>query len=259
MLTAYCDESGKHESAKEFVIAGLRADVKTWQKFQKAWNAALLEANISAFHMNDCEHGWGEFKNRSLEEREELQRRFIEIINAHRLLLVSLSIPRDLFHHAVNPVGDKRYKKHPYFFIFHSFVHLMLKQPEGLGSGRKVNFLFDRQDEFSGFARFELWNRIKDDPSYEHRSNLGDLSFVSKKDPDSSFGIQAADIVAYELYQIATEEERFKVSGLKLRWQTRLLFRKRYGTPRCVIAQWQRDSIAELHSLDALERATINP
>lgn len=55
MLKAYFDDSGTHNEAAFYVMAGYVAPIEVWLSFEKQWRAVLAaEPAIEYFHGNEC-------------------------------------------------------------------------------------------------------------------------------------------------------------------------------------------------------------
>jgi hypothetical protein len=223
MLTAYLDESQDSKRERFLVVAGFLAPADVWAPFWKEWDEALTDEDIPAFHAKDCEHGKSHFEGFSPERRAEIQRRFIGIITAHPGLLghgTAIELPayeelrpelRRFFQIVPGgPVsGDT---SDPYFFAWQLTIQLIAKLPwvEDLPSEERIAFVFD-QNDFKGraldsFAGLRHARRVL----YRHR--LGTIAF---DDHRIIKPLQAADILAYELFRFAEDQ----TGGRPPRWQ----------------------------------------
>lgn len=236
MLAAYCDESGKHKEASRCVVAGLRANASTWKHFSLRWRSELKVRGISAFHMVDCEHGKNEFKGLSIRARENLQSRFIGILNEFTFVAVALSMPWELHPHAVEPIKGKQYKSSPYFLLFQSVIGQLVQHRHGLMPSSRISFFFERQRGFEGTAH-TVYNRMKDEGDLKPR--LGPLVYLDKADPEG-VPLQAADILAYESFRYLGGEDR---------WQAHQLLRPMMRKNLLTLKEWTPEAVEMLHKL----------
>src|SRR5437016_4840115 len=97
-LTCYEDESGLHDSAPVFVMAGWIAPDSEWIVFDERWRAILKNAGLGdkPYHSTDCEHGWGACKGWSVEAREALTFALVDVIRETRAIGGAIALDRKL-------------------------------------------------------------------------------------------------------------------------------------------------------------------
>ena len=194
-LCAYFDESGDpadpHVTA--FAMGGCIASDEDWRIFDSEWNDALAEAGVSWFHMVDFEHparqrsneffGWNDSK------RRQLLNRLLDIMNRH-----------------VTCIGTAERLKHPRRALqeyYYSHYRTCVTRPALFTHREMVNFVFSRHETVSGKepqrSEFTDYHGLVV-RTYSTRKRWQDrLGSIVVDDPRRVPGLQAADIVAYEL------------------------------------------------------------
>ena len=205
MLTAYFDDSGTHVDSAFVLLAGLYGTDEQWKAFNLAWRNKLDDPvphkrPLRRFHMFDCHHGEGEFVGYSQAERDALIHDLRSIIISHRLhgyccggsrldwdALVSGDICRFL--------GDAER-----FCVTQCFV--WVREWADRSGETEIAYVFDNRPHRSELNKrvFEFFQRYhevtKEGPI--HNS----ISFLASSDV---LPLQAADLVAWEYYQLGKE------------------------------------------------------
>jgi hypothetical protein len=155
-FAAYCDEStgtNEHE-AKFYVVAGYLATADDWQLFEASWRAKLAQERISAFHMTDCEKGYGEFAHlhghQHAVERERLQRLFLGMIKQHRIFGVSTAVVLHQlrqFAPKLEPLLERQFNT-PYMHAFRATLQTMADQLKTFEPDEQIAFTFDRHPQY---------------------------------------------------------------------------------------------------------------
>jgi hypothetical protein len=198
MLTAYMDETGhsKDERQKFNGMAGLLAPTDQWEALELKWKRTLKEFKISHFHMKDFANRKREFKDWHELKRKKLLGKLlkhIEMTTAFPLgSILSMADFRSLPTSQQSSYGD------PYHIGFLSTLTYLTKLGGDLlrqFPGEKIAPVFGDHVEFrhSALQSFEILSRHKDVRLYVHSPAFRDMrDFVP---------LQAADIIAYELYK----------------------------------------------------------
>ncbi|MDQ6883727.1 MAG: DUF3800 domain-containing protein [Candidatus Dormibacteraeota bacterium] len=232
--TAYCDESGRQHL--DLCVAGWLAPASEWQKPYAPWQGALQDAGLPEFKMRDCEQGQGVFKGRA--DREELQKRFISLINSIQSIGFVSWIDLKAFEEVAARFKDRwpqGFGK-PYLLAFSMELQFMaghVTEFIHLGPEERITFVFDRQDEFAGRA-LQVFNAAKADQRIQQRERLGAVTFAdSARQPP----LQAADLLAYEGHRYLQPLVDPALRQGRWQWQ-RLKDRLRVGV-------WDREAIQE--------------
>ncbi len=205
MLTGYFDETGnlKDERQRFAGMAGLVAAANDWEKFEGKWKRVLDEFKIPYFHMTDYANrkqfyqGWHENKRRNL-----LRKLLAAIATTYPLIVGSISSLEDW---RTLSAEHKSRLRDPYDL---AFIHCLgtageilersVSKPPDVG----LAMVFAEQSEFQRRAA-KYYEDMK-------HSQLGkwmrSLAFSDMRD---LVPLQAADLVAYELYKEA-ERRRYR-------------------------------------------------
>lgn len=202
-----------------YVVAGWLGSVETWTAFDRVWRCELEGRHLSEFHMGPCEKGSGDFRGCALNERRNMQQRFINIINQHELSGVICSVALSPFRKFEPKIREHlaahlQHLLEPHVLGAHGLTVAATRAAaaQGIPETKKISFVLDRQIEFAGRLE-ELWTRgsLQNDDMPRH-SYFGDFTHAPKHNHP---GIQAADILAYEEFR--------RLSGDRKRWQMQLL------------------------------------
>jgi hypothetical protein len=210
-FAAYFDESGTHGSPI-LTLAGYIATVEQWAEFSREWDELLKQEALTHFHMSKFEARRGEFDGWDNERRLRVQKRLLGIIKRRVTLGVFCAVNLAAYEETMTEFRRTNFGS-PYNFCvklclaFVSFWAQEYKRKEpiayviehGAGYNKEINRSF--ADMFAS----QEWRQI---------FRLGSLSFVDKK---AALPLQAADLLAYEVWKDATN--RFLIEGEKKRPQ----------------------------------------
>ena len=197
MLTAYLDETGHSKDEKQRFngMAGLLAPSISWEQFEVRWKKTLENFKLPFFHMKDFATfrrnyaGWSEAKRRDLYGTLLTH---IEAADAFPVgSILAMKDFRSLTAEQQDYFGD------PYYVGFLSVTGFLARIGDGvLKSGSKVALVFSDHMEFKNQA-------LRD---YEMITEGGGLIRERTyspvfRDMREFVPLQAADIVAYELYK----------------------------------------------------------
>jgi hypothetical protein len=195
LLTGYMDETGhsKDERQKFVGVAGLVAPAENWEVFEHKWKETLRVFKIPYFHMKDFAsrrrhyEGWSELK------RKKLLGKLLRIIaTTHPFpvgAIVSLDDYRSFSEEDRALMGD------PYHFCLMGCVYLPAWRTERASREVRVAIVFSEQSEFKHMAGLLLEDFKQNNPGGER------FDPPAFQDMKTVVPLQAADIVAYELYK----------------------------------------------------------
>jgi len=214
MLQAYMDESGIQDGAHACVIAGYWAGENNWRRFEDRWSGILDDAGMREFHSSEFWNSQGKRKGIYQSWSDDDEDRFISA-------LVDCITDYPLY-----PTGAtlkiaawKKLNKHARMFLtgarceddgkwitfgapnktyFLPFQTAILTPAIACKDHLKVHYAFDLHKQFKHYA-LELFDLIKNDSNVECRHRMGEISFPDSKDAP---GLQAADLLAYKVYQL---------------------------------------------------------
>lgn len=223
VLQSYCDESHDGKNERVYVVAGFLGVETEWINFTHRWTETLKGAGISAFHQSECVGQQGEFKQMDWDEREELQRKFIEIITSTHILGAPGAILLGPYNELMSRIKKARTIRpgrnvsgsleDPYFLAFQLVVELIAKNAKthGVADDEKLDFVFDRT-HLKGRVG-PLYDSILNSRTLDYVDRLGSLTFADKRD---FLPLQAADILAYEHFRHIDD---CMLKGKPERWQ----------------------------------------
>ena len=212
MMEIYADESGVHGSAEWCIVAGFSAGRRHWIRAEEAWLKLLDNFHIpreSGFHSKDFFKASLDgnrlnesYLHLSINDCTEFLRCAAVIIRSHALCPIGAAVNiADFNSLSLNErrwiTGGVYYAKKwkvsgrpssPYFLAFHE---VMIAGVERANPGVICDFIFDRQDVYSGYA-LKLWNHLKDNQHLRSSPHLGTIAFASRLD---RVALQIADLL----------------------------------------------------------------
>ncbi|WP_299144103.1 DUF3800 domain-containing protein [uncultured Tateyamaria sp.] len=95
--TTYLDESGTDDKSNVCAVAGYVFDEASIEPLRKQWETALDCYKLPSFHMVDCAHGKGPWKNMPSHLRHEAVVRFIELVKQSAEMGVATIVSKERF------------------------------------------------------------------------------------------------------------------------------------------------------------------
>lgn len=235
IFTAYLDESGTHKTSSVVVVAGFISDASRWENFTQEWKEALDDYHLAYFHMTDFENKRGQFKGWNGQERKNRLNRFLGIIKKYALYSMGWAVPRQPFD-AILSEPAKAICVDAYGLAaigcFRSFAQIAV-DPRVDGWGE---YVMESGARGSG-ALLKIFNIGSEDPEWLDNNRIKSLTFQDKR---LFLPLQAADILAYELYKQLPRQ--LGMEGRQIRYPLKQLV-----TP---IKDWHYTDDAELRSIN---------
>jgi hypothetical protein len=213
MLHAYTDASGSHDGSPQCIVAGYWGGKNEWGRFEREWNAVLKSENIAEFHAKNFWHRprVREFKDWDDARHAQFIDRLLSIVENHKVFPFGLGVDiaewnrqpayyRKIysgFHQDVD-VRDEKLKA-----IFLSFQMAVGTIAHYCHDGVMMHFFFDKDPQVMGRIASCYTELSKPDQKHSPKEArlvraMGELHFADSVD---SAPIQAADLLAYELYR----------------------------------------------------------
>lgn len=229
-VVGYFDASGHEKDQTHVVVAGFLSSERDWATFETQWKARLSLDDLPYFRATDFAHSLGPFDGWRGQEkrRRDLSRDLMKIVqsNVYRLFGSGVSIP-NLRRTGLNTEDSlKRMKINAYVLGGRTVAADVAKWFQRERFFPAVSFVFEDGDEGQG-ALSDLM----------HEHNYPRPVFKPKLDRETPLGLelgvvqlQAADWLAYELFQVAKRLFLVSDPGTDLRWALKE-FRKIPGEP----------------------------
>ncbi len=196
VLDGYFDDSGTHDSSEAVTVAGYLSTHEQWELFERAWLTALQEWGLPYFHMTDFANCVAPFANWSEQERRFRLAYLLKLVNVHSLASVGACFSKKVFDRVFTREA-KRFVGGAYGVASTvCFMEAAKLLKDGYPSAR-IAYTFERGSKgASEVQKVFDWN-LSD---LEQRGilRLESLRFRNK----STAQLQAADILAYELYRL---------------------------------------------------------
>lgn len=200
ILTAYFDDSGTHAGSDAVAVAGYVSTPEKWAEFESEWRRALQDFGLSFFHMTDFANGAKAYAHWQRTTKQMRLARLVEIINAHVIGSVGTVIPTALF----NRLFSAKAKAHcggSYGLAatanFVEVARIVRALNERGPWDAWIAYVFESGTLGAGQV-LKSFQYNKNDPKQEEELRLLSLRFEDKR---QLAPLQAADILAYELYR----------------------------------------------------------
>ena len=190
--TVYLDESGTHADSPALAVAGYLADDSSWDSFAVDWRASLTEMGLDHFHMTDFSNKAGVYASWTEDERRERFARLVGITNRHAIASVGTVIERALYERLITGAGRER-SGGLYGLAAISCAMTVDKRLPGVS----VGYVFENGAQ----GRGQLAKVLRDNMHYTSEPESLRIRSVTFRDKRMFVPLQAADILAYELYQ----------------------------------------------------------
>jgi hypothetical protein len=187
---AYIDESGDESSDQVFVLAGYLFRSSEAIHAREKWGRALRRVNVPYFHMVDCAHGNGLYRNIDKQKREWLARRCIDIIKDHAEIGIAFVInSAKWFPSQGNKEFDNAYGQTAMhiFTYFASFIKALDTDPV-------FHITFESGHSTQSLARNAIYNGIFLDKIFPNEKE----PIINFKGKEEDILLQCADLVAWQ-------------------------------------------------------------
>jgi Protein of unknown function (DUF3800) len=195
MLTGYMDETGHSKDGQQrFVgVAGLVAPAENWAAFERKWDEALHVFKLSYFHMKDFASRRKYFEGWSEPKRKKLLGKLLRIIATTHPFPVGAIVSLDDYRSF--SAADRALMGDPYHFCLMGCVYLPAWRTERASPDVRVKIVFGEQTEFRHLAGLLL------DDFKQNNASGKRFDPPAFADMKTVVQLQAADLVAYELYK----------------------------------------------------------
>jgi hypothetical protein len=202
ILHVYLDDSGTHDTSKAVAVGGAVSTAEGWEQFEAEWKEALDGWGLSMFHMREFSHKRGQFDNWAWSEESPQRKirfqRLLDIINDHVIGTVGTTIPTASFERFFSPKA-KAHVGGAYGLAATATFMAMGRLAEAAWSSSDPWFAYVVESGTKGFGQIDkVFQLNEQNPQQKAKLRLLSLRFENKR---QYLPLQAADVVAYELYQ----------------------------------------------------------
>lgn len=214
------DESGIDKNSRICAVAGMVGPEKLWEKFDRNWLKVLKAEGIPYFHAVECERASGEFHGLDVMKRGKIVDRLVQVIMESRLEIYSYGLVRSHFNAWAE--DDRKWftnghPDNPYYLVLHHLVVCVSHSVDHLDKSERIEFLFERQQEFESEAR-RIFGEFKAGSDWPNHDRLGEIFFSGEVEKYP--GMQAADLLAYESFR-HLDNKHFQPT-LRNEWKERI-------------------------------------
>lgn len=264
LVKFFGDETGtdKKPSTRISAIGGLFGREQLWDGFDKAWKKVLEKQKIPFFHAVQCERGTGEFYGLDVAKRGDLINRLLEVLLSSHLQPCAYGVVIPYFNEMSVEFRSHYTSGHPdvpYFLCLHHAFVAAGHAADGLRRDEQVHFMFEKQDEFEADARASF-DELKKSERWPNHCRLGRCDFAEREDYDRYPGLQAADLLAYEMYRHL--DNRHFQGNLRPEWKVRTTFRalqRKMRTSEKVYGGAVLAGYFDRDTLQGLEKERLDP
>jgi len=195
ILRAYFDESGKKDKTAMSIAGGI-APLENWISLELEWQQLLHDERLEQFHMTDFESNWGEFKGWGKERHELVLNRILCIMNKYILCYIGACDAEIQYNSSLQERSID-----PYWGCLNNCAS---------AADFEVQERFEENDTVQlVFAEHETTGKIA--TWYQHfKKEFGEdypcVQGISFDSPSRIPSLQAADVIAYELYKLKTAQ-----------------------------------------------------
>ncbi len=193
--TAYFDESGTHDGSPAVSVAGYVSTDDRWTAFGADWRCALDEFELGYFHMTDFANRAGRYASWTEGERRDRFERLVAIINKHAMASVGTVIQRELYERLVT--GAARQRSGGLYGLAAVSCAMTMDKRLPTAPDQQVAYVFESGAPGHGQLERILRDNMHDPEAPDH-VRIVSVGFENKRQLTP---LQAADILAYELYK----------------------------------------------------------
>ena len=198
-LTAYYDESGTHDDSDRVVLAGFIAESERWLAFEPQWKQALVDFELPLdkeglrhFHMVDFANRAPPYHKWTEPVRRERLNRLLDLIKDHAEASVAVVVPRLSYEAATTPT-ERKLTQGPYGFA--ALTAFAVMQNVMVDDAYVTCYFEDGVKNAGDMISIYQDAKKLDAPEIRH------ILSISLQDKRRFVPLQAADILAYEIYK----------------------------------------------------------
>lgn len=196
------------------VIAACYVSTKTqWDEFNRNWKKALDQEGLSFFHMTDFmasrERGVKPYCDWDQPKRDRFYYRLANIIRTRIRAGFVFGLPTESFDLHTPEHFKRDLGKRPFTFAVRSVLDLLSQWYAVYGSGKSVQYVFDRMGKGSGEIT-AIFDIAKERPEWAARLGVltNESDGIAFENKEFFRPLQAADILAWNMRSFMQDEIR---------------------------------------------------
>lgn len=213
LLSAYLDDSGTHRGSKMVVLAGMLADQSAWERLTDGWQSVLAEYELPFFHMSKWSNRARPFDTWTDDQRRDCLNRLLILIQSCVAKSVGVGIPNALFESCTTE-SDRSYWGGPYGLAAYLLLTDMADSVQALSVERSSVRCILESGTLGSTQILAIYQKLRASNGNGWRWIVDSLSFEDKR---QFLPLQAADVLAYELYRYLPKPRSAKMARYPLR------------------------------------------
>ncbi|MBZ5557572.1 MAG: DUF3800 domain-containing protein [Acidobacteriia bacterium] len=198
MMEAYFDESGTHTGSPVMCVAGFLFNPRNCRALERQWRSKLetvrrKHPKVKYFHMKELAPGGGQFLGVPDDERQEIERHLVGLINQRKTYGIVVATKPDDFYNTMPTKWIEQYG-HAYTTLCRHCVHVMGHWADKHHHHGRIAYFFEsgaqHQAETNG-----LLAGIASDAVWSKKLRYGSHTFADKR---VVLPLQAADVGAWQ-------------------------------------------------------------
>lgn len=196
LYTGYFDESGTHDGSEVVAVAGFVANTSNWEQFSEDWQAILNDCSLEYFHMSEFENMQGPYTSWTDTEGKDCLNRLLDTIHEHVIQSVAFIIPKMSFDLLMSAKA-KRICGDAYGLAALECWRKLADTARDPRLDGVLNCIMESGAR-GRHALEEIHAAGSEDAAWQNENPILSLAFQDKR---VFLPLQAADILAYELYK----------------------------------------------------------
>ena len=224
----YCDVSfdgssqaktkGQRHLPRTLVVAGITAHEDIWKALEGAWARTNASFGVPRFHASHLNSRTYEYQGWDNAQKLLYSRTMLHLLSmcGRELGIVSSGIYADDYRNIISPDGQKKFGT-PYVACFNSCITGLAQLMRNNPADDKFAVILDKDEGWHDAQDAFYW--LKDESSFVHRDRLLSCTSFGMED---AVCLQAADLVAYEMYKATA---RFREGHVDRRYPMKSLLK----------------------------------
>lgn len=198
MFTAYFDDSGTHPKHRIGVLAGFAAANDEWARFEVEWGTLVADPKVRYFKAHDCDKGDGKYLGVPEAARRAVYDRAFDIVCQHSLMCVAVAGRKQDFEGQWEKYQRPEFDNTKFEISVSSTLMTLALLFETHWIKDRVALICENGKAGDNVIIANAYHKIIGRQEWAHLEGrfMGPPAFHRKED---FYGLQAADLLAYEL------------------------------------------------------------